>query len=171
MARLVLHGHHRSGNHWLAALISTNFYGKDDYRFLLNSRQHGLTSCIAPCVRYIYIERNFMDVAKSVFAMRARFGLDVDSFEVFLETPYRQMYTGQLAVDLETNFICEQGGSRSSSLFFRGIDETPEGWHKRHLEHHHRVFEGKDNCLIVSYDALKQDLNAEMTRIAEFTAT
>ena len=161
-------GHHRSGNHYLAALLDTNFFKTGDYRFLLHSRQHALVPGIHPSVRYIYIKRRFRDVAKSVFTIRARFGLEVNSFEQFLASRYCDMYTGRVSVILNTNFLCRSGQSHMLSGFFRGMERTPEEWHTHHIKHFEQKFAGKENCLIVSYDRLRNKFLREMRKIAEF---
>ena len=168
MDKPLLFGHHRSGNHYLAALLNENFYHFDEYLSLLQSSQHALARGIIPNRKYLYIHRNFTDVSKSVFAMRARLGLDVDSYEKFLATRYRDMYTGKIAVLMHMNFINRQGTSRSNSIFFHGIKSTPEEWHTRHIDHYKQLFEGKDNCLMVDYDKLKSDFIKEMVVIAKF---
>ena len=161
-------GHHRSGNHYLAALLDTNFFKTGDYRFLLHSRQHVLISRIHPDVRYIYIKRNFNDVAKSVYTIRARFGLEVDTYKEFLASRYCDMFTGKVSVALATNFLCRSGRSHMLSGFFRGIEKTPKEWHADHIEHFERVFDGRENCLIVSYDKLKNRFQREMRKISKF---
>ena len=162
----LIYGHHRSGNHYLAALINVNFFQKPDYLHLVHSRQHVLIRGIVDNRVYLYIHRNFVDVSRSVFNMRARLGLDVASYEDFLKHRYCDMYTGKLPVSMKTNFMAGYGTSRSNSIFFSRIKATPEEWHTRHVEHFRQVFEGKPNCLMVDYDELRGNLQVEMAKIA-----
>jgi len=165
--KVLVFGHHRSGNHYLCALVNVNFFGKEDYRFFCNGRQHALIRGVPKKKKYLYIYRNFEDVSKSVFNMRARFGLEVDTYEEFLSKRYCDMYTGKIAVNLHVNIMSKQFKDRSSSIFFHNIKRTPKEWHDFHLEHHFRIDENLDDLLLVSYDDLKTDFQAEMLKIAQ----
>jgi hypothetical protein len=172
-AKVLLFGHHRSGNHYLAALINTNFFGESpDYKFLVNGRQHTLIRGLAGNAKFLYIHRNFEDVSKSCFEMRSRFGLDVDTYEDFISQPYCDMFTGKIAVNLRVNFIYKEFNDRSSSIFFRNIKRTPKEWHDAHLEHYTSLAERvPDKLLLVSYDRLKEDFHGQMLEIAQFFGT
>jgi hypothetical protein len=169
--KVLLFGHHRSGNHYLAALININFFGKEDYKFLCNNRQHTLISGIPSNDKYLYIYRNFEDVSKSCFEMRARFGLDVATYEEFLSNRYCDMYTGKIAVNVHVNFIYNEFNTRSGSIFFHNFKKTPLEWHTAHLEHYNELAKKTDLLLLVSYDRLKSDFYDQMLEIAQFFGT
>jgi hypothetical protein len=165
--KVLVFGHHRSGNHYMCALVNVNFFGRDDYRFFCNGRQHALIRGVPKNKKFIYIYRNFEDVSKSMFAMRARFGLEVDTYEDFLAQRYCDMYTGKIAVNLSVNIMSKQFKDRSSSIFFHNIKRTPKEWHDFHLNHH-LPKEGTENLLLVSYDDLKADFDTQIRRVADF---
>jgi len=170
--KVLLFGHHRSGNHYLAALININFFGKEDYKFLCNSRQHTLIRGIPAIGKYLYIYRNFEDVSKSCFEMRSRFGLDVDTYDEFLNQSYKAMYTGKIRVNLHVNFIYKEFNNHSGSIFFHGIKRTPKEWHDAHMEHFTDLSARlPDHLLMVSYDRLKSDFQGQMLEIAQFFGT
>jgi len=167
--KVLIFGHHRSGNHYLSALININFFGKEDYKFLCNSRQHTLIRGIPGHGKYLYVYRNFEDVSKSCFEMRARFGLDVNTYEDFLSQRYCDMYTGKIAVNLHVNFIYKEFNDRSGSIFFHNIKRTPLEWHTLHLDHFRQKAEQyPENLLMVSYDRLKSDFQGQMLEVAQF---
>ncbi|MBC8176312.1 MAG: hypothetical protein H8E19_02830 [Deltaproteobacteria bacterium] len=99
---IVCIGHPRSGTHYITALISTNFLNDPDYLKIYGN--HGLPQITCdPNVVYIHIWRAFKEVAKSIYVLKERFGLDVGSYEEFLKTRYKDMRKIEKYKKLMTN--------------------------------------------------------------------
>lgn len=87
---LFVYSHPRTGSHYVTALVNVNFFNTDDYmNFYRGHLPFGMSLSPRKIVekysdsKFIYIKRNFDDVARSVFKLRNRFGLDVDFFDKF----------------------------------------------------------------------------------------
>ena len=95
-------GHPRSGTHYITALISTNFLNDPDYLKIYGN--HGLPPIACdPSIAYVHIWREFTEVAKSIYMLKERFGLDIGSYEEFLGTLYKDMWIRKKTNKLITN--------------------------------------------------------------------
>lgn len=152
----VIFGHQRSGNHWLAALVAKNIYGRNGYIDLLatdhNHRPYA--------EKLIYITRDWRAVLPSVFAMRDRFGLDVNDYGTFFDTRYYEMYRPRGCKCMVDMIVCQQVVTECSTSFAM-IDKTPLEWYQYH---------NQNLCggLVVKYERLFRNLRAELERIAEY---
>ena len=84
-------GHPRSGTHYITALISVNFLDDTDYFKIY--RNHELPDLVEdPDFAYLHIWRDFKAVSRSIYVLKERFGLDVDSYGQFLKRRYSDMW-------------------------------------------------------------------------------
>lgn len=155
-----VHGHWRSGAHYLNALLKLNF-NHEDY----TTRGHAFPGPWV--VRYrspiFYITRNFDDVAASIWRLRERWGVRADSFEDFLRTRYKDMYHdyGTVKIGFKGKVInAKTAGSVAK------IDMTPEAYWLKHtrawnLYAHPHVHH-------VDYDKLRAEFQKEMLAIAQY---
>jgi hypothetical protein len=117
-------------------------------------------------VGFIYVTRSFPNVAKSIFNLKERFGLDVTGYDIFLKKTYKEMWTDNLKVD-----VIKQGidGSKQHvktvSKVFRGIPLTPI----EYFNFHRKSWKlDAKNVHIVSYDNVLNNFNEEMLKVAAF---
>jgi len=89
-------GHRRSGTHYITALISVNFLESYDYLKIYEKHKAPEKFNFENDTFFIYVWRDFDGVAKSIYNMRNRFGLNVDDYDKFLITKYSDMYSGNL---------------------------------------------------------------------------
>lgn len=169
-----IYGHKRSGNHYLSVLLDRNFLHTGNPLELLAG--HGFLHNFELDVKYLYIERNFTDVMRSLYKYRDRQSLNVDSFEDFMYSTYAEMYDPEVTCDVEYNMgttAANQYADRHFSGqgtvdYFKNIDMTPQEFWETHRQHFHRIADVMRNMLVVSYDRLQTDFQAEMDRIADF---
>ena len=168
-----VYSHPRSGTHYVTALISTNFYDDDDYMKYCNGHQPFAGSPLNASFakgqkkKFIYIHRRFDGVAKSIFILRNRFGLKVNSYDKFLNRTYKSMWSRRLNVDVKEETLTGKKYFSSVSNMFRGVDKTPEQYHKWHQAQWSQI-SGLPNIHLVSYDSLMSDFDAEMSKISKF---
>lgn len=167
-----VYGHQRSGTHYLAALIDKNFYDSAGYiRHYALDNPHALYNevSIRPDVAYIYIWRRFEDVAKSIFRMRNRFGLNIDNFDTFLCTKYSDMWNPSAVgkVDVIVNTINdvkrvhEPAGQKFGDKKF-----TPEEYWRLHVKSWGQS--GYENVFLINYDNLRYRFQESMHQLAGF---
>jgi len=166
MNNIEIWGHQRSGNHYLAALVNKNFLHLKDYTVLLGG--HNLLEHPIKEKKYLYIHRNFNDVSKSVFVLKERFGLVVDSYDEFLISKYSDMYHKGLKSKVKFNTLIESGISEGTSSFFKNIRMTPFKWHKKHISVSSHAAGKHGNIYLISYDDIKSKFITEMERISAF---
>ena len=152
--------HPRSGSHYAAALVAKNFFGTDDYLkfygghgFNFKAMEKRIAS--KPKCLYIYIWRSFENVAKSIFVLRDRFGLDTDDFETFLKTPYSKIWSNKIEVNAivrETLLVSEN--MNTVDPLFRKIDMLPEEFHKKHVKYYQELYFTHKNTMSLVYDNL-----------------
>ena len=87
---IIVTGHQRTGTHYITALVSINFLNTKDYT--KHYRNHMMPSiAVDPEVAYIYAWRDFYSTAKSIYKFRGRLGLQINSYDEFLNTKYSDM--------------------------------------------------------------------------------
>lgn len=154
-----VHGHWRSGAHYLNALLKLNFDHTDH-----TPRGHAFPGkwVVKPGPKF-YINRNFDDISLSIWRLRERFGIRVDSYEEFLTTKYRDMWHdyGKIKVGRYG-----KPTNASSANGMRQIDMTPVEYWRKHTEAWEKY--GHPNVHHVNYDALRTAFQAEMLLIAEY---
>jgi len=152
--------HPRSGSHYMAALVAKNFFKTNDYLpfygghgFNFKAVERRIAS--KPKCLFIYTWRSFENVAKSIFILRSRFGLDVNNFETFLTTPYNKMWNSKIKVEnivRETLLVSEN--MDIVDPLFRKIDMIPEKFHKKYVELFQELHFKHKNIISVYYDKL-----------------
>jgi hypothetical protein len=165
-----IYGHKRSGNHYLSVLIDKNFTQTGNPLKLLSG--HGFLNDIDIHAKYIYIKRNFDDMARSLYRYRRRQGLRVDSFEEFLNTPYNEMFDPDMTCEVEYDLGSDEANQVDAYTgvvtYFRDINMIPKEFHDLHIAHFEEAERAFKNVLIVEYDALIHSFEDEMQRIATF---
>jgi hypothetical protein len=160
-------GHPRSGTHYVAALMSVNFMKDEDY--LKIYRNHELPDLVQdPDTAYIYVWRGFEGTARSIYVLKERFGLNVESYEAFLANRYSEMWGPENPDDVLTNVktLNEGGRIKGISDFFEKVEMTPrEFW-----EYYNGLWEEcakkNPNVVTVQYDELKAAFEPVMASVA-----
>jgi hypothetical protein len=169
--RIGVYGHQRSGTHYLAALIDKNFYDGAGYlRHYAQDDPHALYNelSIRPDFAYVYIWRRFEDVARSIFRMRKRFGLNVDDFDTFLCTKYSDMWDPSAVgdVDVIVNTINEViRVDKPAGQKFAGKQLTPEEYWRLHVGSWKQS--GNENVFLINYDDLQYRFQEAMRQLAD----
>jgi len=180
-SKVQIQGHPRSGNNYLGALISINFYNNPNHSYFMNKRVHSLPTAINPDKRYIYIYRaDFNAVAKSLWAMRSQFAFASDdpkfTFKDFLKTKYIDMVRLHPQYELrfaeeEVRTVVRHGDhkkeSTGESTTFAGKEYTPKEYWELHIQRWTSSAKRHDNILVVKYEDLKKDFTNQMHRVAE----
>jgi len=168
----IIKGFPRSGNHYFAALVSTNFYDLLGYRLFQRPHVHSLPGKYERKLEknkilLLYIYRNFEDIAKSLFVIRYTFGLVVDNFDTFLNTKMNDMFS-RAQPALKRGAYFSLGGfhraNRRISGVFEHIDMTLKEYHDLHINSW-AAFES-ENLLIIRYEDLLNDFQETMRMVA-----
>ena len=163
-----LASHQRTGSHYIAAIISTNFLNNRDYKKI--HRGHKLPHIIKhKNTAYIYTWREFEEVAKSIYTMRQSFGLNnVDSFESFLKNRYCDMWKPIKHPGI--NVIDLKGNKRQDPYIspgFRNNKYTPFEWWKFYHDSWAISEKENKNVIKVSYNDLMTNFNKTMRVLAK----
>ncbi len=167
-----LYSHQRSGSHYIAAVIAKNFFpGKDYLQFYKN---HPTGPVIEgeivnlPDVLFIYCWRAMEPTLRSIFKLKKRFGLKVDTYEKFLVTPYAQMWTETGERELvHFNYLKNQGIEMDISYYFRNVNRTPPDQWKAHKDWWEQMWECHPNVMLVCYDHIRDHFKDQMDLVAE----
>jgi hypothetical protein len=165
---IVCAGHPRSGTHYITALISINFL--DDVDYLKVYRNHELPQIVRdPDVGYIHIWRDFEGVAKSIYVLRERFGLDVADYEEFIATPYRDMWMARKSHSVVTNVRTLTGSARYPGAvdFFKEVDMTPRDYWEFYNRSWIEWRDKNSNIISVKYEDVLEDFGGTMAYVAE----
>jgi len=92
-ARLKMFTHPRSGTHWVLRTIFENFNTPyREYMHMFGGHKFGTEFKEQfPVARILHCSRDIQSVLTSVFRMRERNGIRMNSFSDFIRTPYRKM--------------------------------------------------------------------------------
>lgn len=162
--------HPRAGSHWLMRLIDINFFDGKDYLKHYGGHPFGDTSRVTNFLTKrnnltVYISRNTIDTARSVFAMRNRFGLRENDFDTFITRPIASMYSrsGKASVIRDTIAI-QETVSDIDYLFANRPENILE-----YIDLHKLTWD-RHSCLPhfchITYEGLVNDFNIEMTKLA-----
>lgn len=161
-------GHPRSGTHYITALISTNFLNDSDYLKIYGN--HQMPDIVQNSqVAYIHVWRNFEGVAKSLFVMKERFGLKVGNYEMFLETPYKDMWVEEKPDSVITNVRTLSGRAKYSGAvdYFKDVDMTPHGFWESYNRLWIAAKEKNPNIISVKYDDILKDFDGTMALVGK----
>lgn len=169
----IIKGFPRSGNHYFAALVSTNFYGLVGYRLLQPIHVHSLPGRYEQGLKrantlLLYIHRNFEDTAKSLFTMRYTFGLAVDDFDTFINTKVLDMFSKAQLSQEKAAYHSLGGFHRANkriSGVFEYIDMTLKEYHSLHVRSWKELESKSDNVLLIRYEDLLQDFQNTMLTV------
>jgi hypothetical protein len=161
--RVSVHGHHRSGTHYLRQLVPTNFAVN-----MLNDKHHSLPEAFLKDGRKaIYIHRDFDDVAKSIWDIRERFGAGAETFELFKDTPWCEQFC-------KFNPLIMKAGTPNgrvttpmgTSATYKEEALSPREYHSLHVTAWEEC--QHESVLLVAYENLVSFFEDEMHKIAEF---
>ncbi len=153
-----VHGHWRSGAHYLNALLKLNF-DHEDY----TTQGHSLPGkWVIGSEPVFYTVRNFDDVADSLWRLRERFGIKADSFEDFLTSKYSDMIHnyGRITVGWHGKARTVDSGSGMR------IHMTPREYWEKHTGAWKQY--GHPDVHHVDYDNLKTNFQEEMLKISQY---
>jgi len=160
-------GHPRSGTHYITALISTNFLNDSDY--LKIYKNHELPGMVQDTdVAYFHIWRAFEGVAKSIFVLKERFGLNIDSYEAFMNRSYSAMWGIERPEDVLTNVRTLNEGARFNGIsdFFKNADMTPREFWQYYNGLWFEKARDNPNIISIKYDDMLDDFIGTMSYIA-----
>jgi len=160
-------GYPRSGTHYITALISINFL--DDADYLKIYRNHEFPDLVQDAnTAYIHIWRDFEGIAKSIYVLKERFGLDVGSYEEFLKGSYSDMWKMKDPdkVVINARNLWGRVKIKGISDFFKDVDMKPrEFW-----EHYNGVWlectKENPNVLSIKYDDVIDNFKSTMVSLA-----
>ena len=164
-------GHPRAGNHYLSALIDINFFTGGDYtKNVINPEggfkfphRYGGQDLRSNEVLLVYIWRNFDDTANSLFKLRARFGLDEDDFESFLERKLCDMWNPEMTVNVKIDRLHRVEVNHEVDALLKDEDKTVLDYWQSHIKSWINLC--FSNVLVVKYEKLKQNHNAILRQI------
>jgi hypothetical protein len=180
-SKIEIYGHHRSGNHYLAALVCDNFVrnGRDYRGLFYDPSVHLDANKLSPFIRsrqsvaMLYIMRNWEDVARSVFEFRHRMGLNVEDFEEYLNKTYKEMWSENVPPFVaEVNWrVKKVRASRPGGRMLMDVEMKPEEYWKYHVNSWLRASRKVPNVMVVRYERLLGRFNPTMNQIAQFLRT
>ena len=155
-----VHGHWRSGAHYLNALLKLNFDHEDK-----TPKGHAfpgawVTRSNGPV---FYTTRNFADVSDSLWRLRERFGIKAESYEDFLGTKYKDMWHDYGKVQVGRNGKTTTAGSAAG---MRKLDYTPREYWDKHTQAWKKLTH--PHVHHVDYDNLQANFQEEMLKIAQY---
>ena len=164
--------HPRTGTHYLMSLIALNFTSDPvTYeRFFWNHDLLAEDFVPEKDVAYITIFRDADDVMDSMWRLRARFGLDVDTYEEFLKTKYKDMYNDKMSSKTQkVTYKKKVLVTDKIAGNFSGIDLYPKEYYEIYKKNR-RDFTAKypEQFKIVQYENLKTDFVEEMVALCFF---
>ena len=164
---IVITGHQRTGTHYIAAVICTNFLNTKDY--IAHYKNHSLPKTVKNNnIAYIYTWRDFNSVAKSLFNSRKTFGLNnVNNFESFLKSRYCDMWNP--IEHAGVNVLDLQGNHRTDnyiSHYFKSFKHTPKEWWTLYHKRWDVAAKNISNIIKVNYNDLIKNFNNSMFNLS-----
>lgn len=175
--RVQLIGHHRSGNHYAAALIEKNLFNSQDYVRHMSPSGHAFpqyTPIGNRNILFICTTRNLIDTLKSMYQFRERINLtNCNSFDQFKTKTIGELYKyGKCKNDIIINWhFKKEEVVRKSSTYFSGFKNfTLPEWHEMYCSKW--IAESlRKNVLCVNYEQLNRDIKYKMLfleKVAKF---
>ncbi len=177
--KVFVKGHQRCGNHYVMALIAKNFYPNDyivgKYQFLFGEDHHMYPEDWVPNKRhaYIFIQRNWNDVSKSMFKMKGRFGLKANRLDTYLKKNYKSMWSdkiynkGVIVIDAKGN---EQVDSHINN-FFSIIDMKPKEYFDNYNKQSRVFVNNYPNMRIFKYEDFIKRFKSTLAKVNNFLGT
>jgi len=180
-----IHGHPRSGTHYLMAVLNANFVHKPSIwevewghlkedsrgRKVMAYPLHGLPETFREnSLPHFYIWRDFEDVARSILRMPDRFCMTNEelTLEEFTRTPWGELHVPG------TRWAWKVDGEKKTGTVsaFAGAmpppDMTPyEYWH-HHVSRWCNFASDRSDVCLVEYATLTSDFQDEMKRITKW---
>jgi hypothetical protein len=168
--KILVRSHPRSGTHFLAYSISTNFFNTEDYSKLLNSGVHSSCSGVFPTnTKVVYIWRSWEAVLDSLWKMRRAFCIEEDDRKAFLLNRY---------FNSAKNWSSKSGGVEllatdhnrttrySPFKTFIGLRSQPHQYWAFHCMSYIQASISSPSVLVVNYETLLSNFQTEMLRIS-----
>jgi len=163
-----IYGYPRSGNHFLAAALALNFFHLKRWDSLFTPNVHQLPPSKKPPGKLIWITRAFSETAYSLFALRARFGLDVPDMTVFLRTEYRNMWNPAAAGSVEFRGLDYTEPVSAKDPLFSRVSMYPLDHWNRYTNAWEHFCTNFDNVLKVDHFSLCVNYHATLNLVATF---
>jgi len=172
MKKIQVHGHQRSGTHFIASMIDINFFDGSNYMRHYPNEVHKLGDKMKfrYNVLYVYVWRDFEDVVNSMYNMRKRWGLNASSIEEFKQKKYCDMWDTKIVdadVVLNTN-----GNTRRVKKIagrFKNVNMTPKEYWLSHLESWKPYIHGPmKNILSINYESMVVFPKKELSKLFPF---
>lgn len=169
---ITVYSHPRSGSHYLTALIAINFFNTENYLPYYGGHGFNFDSTTRKIKRqqnylFLYIWRDFKDVAKSIFNLRSRFGLDVANFEEFLNTPYSEMWTSNISVKVIRKTLLDNNEIKTADPLFRKLNLLPINVYQNHYNFWRLLEIQYSNIMCIHYGSLLNNFQSTMKQIAK----
>lgn len=165
-------GFPRSGSCITAYLIGTNFFG-------LKTLDRASVSNVSSALviekarknnqAIICTWRNFVHSAKSLYAIRSRFGIGDISLADFMDTPLKKM---PRVSGCQTPIVFNNGDTKEVSDLVRSSwndrEDTVREWWTKCIEFWTKQAIGSQDILVTNYESLVSEFHGTMLRIAVF---
>jgi hypothetical protein len=156
----------------MTSVIAKNFFKKTDY--LPFYRNHVFGSSVEgeiashPKILYIYAWRTFIPCMKSIYKLKNRFGLKVDTYDKFLDTPYNKMWTESGDRELVYyNYLTARGNERDISYYFRSTERTPGAQWQFMKDWWRDMAQDHPNVTLLCYDDMINRFEETMDSLAK----
>ncbi|MCK5018527.1 MAG: sulfotransferase domain-containing protein [Candidatus Peribacteraceae bacterium] len=172
MVKVYIVGHPRSGNHYLLHLLDLNFKGKFRQRFTHRGSIPVAKKDI-PKYKFLYIYRNFDDVARSIYKLGGRHGVPEDlPFEDFTDKVAKEWYIKNLKNTVKRIRFNGVRNSEKQENNRTGpvcpLNTTIRKFHKQSIQNWKDYATQYDNILLVKYEDLMEDFTSTMDKISMF---
>lgn len=184
---VAVHSHPRSGTHYIASLLASNLYGRDDQRRTLGKRTHetpgewmDASLELKHSTLFVYVFRNQLDVLRSLWNLRKQFNLHAKDFETFMNTPYKDLWKEEWMEDKELTVLTVESYTELKPITFtyfhpeykNRTSMTPKEYHSYHIDAWRKAAEKDDRILLVNYETIVNDeytRNKFIDSVARFT--
>ena len=142
-----IYGHPCSGLEYISELMQLKYSNKQS----IMGYRSGDGIIINPLILYIYVTRKFIDVVKTFYENRDKFGITKDiSFEDFFSERYSYMCNSKTNNDL------------------KNIKMSPRGYWEYHINTWIKVSNKNDNVITISYDRVLKNNKSYMETINKY---
>lgn len=185
-AKYHVHGHPRSGTHYLMAVLNENFihrpgpfrdaFGHDRHA---DRHLHGLPEQSDPTWyeegRHFYIWREFSGVAASILKMPERFGIaEKLTLDEFRNARWSEIYAGKIpwkwrqirSLDEEGKVERGNGTAFGTTFHQMAIDWNTHDFWEHHVKCWKTFSRERDNIYVLKYEDLINDFQGVMEAVA-----
>lgn len=176
-----VHGHPRSGNHYLMEVLNANFIHQrslwevewghlreDQGRTVMAYPLHGMPDTFRENgLPHFYIWRRFDEVAQSILRMPERFGIRGDlSLPEFSRTPWGELHTPGVRWSWKIDGKTKTGVGSAFGAALPPSELTPYDYWKQHVSSWLEFAAHRTDVCVVDYNCLTTLFQTEMGRVA-----